>query len=76
MEPESSLPYSQVPATCPYPEPAPSSPHNPLPPPEDLERNTQFIYENRFTELYRKVLCGKRKIIRKNILRYATYRKE
>jgi hypothetical protein len=21
MEPESSLPYSQVPATCPYPEP-------------------------------------------------------
>jgi hypothetical protein len=29
MEPENSLPYSQVPATCPYPEPAPSSPHNP-----------------------------------------------
>jgi hypothetical protein len=26
MEPESSLPYSQVPATCPYPEPTPSSP--------------------------------------------------
>jgi hypothetical protein len=26
MEPESSLPYSQVPATCPYPEPAPSPP--------------------------------------------------
>jgi hypothetical protein len=26
MEPKSSLPYSQVPATCPYPEPAPSSP--------------------------------------------------
>jgi hypothetical protein len=25
MEPQSSLPYSQVPATCPYPEPAPSS---------------------------------------------------
>jgi hypothetical protein len=35
MEPESSLPYSQVSATCPYPEPAPSSPHNPLPLPED-----------------------------------------
>jgi hypothetical protein len=35
MEPEGSLPYSQVPATCPYPEPTPSSPHNPLPPPED-----------------------------------------
>jgi hypothetical protein len=24
MEPEGSLPYSQVPATCPYPEPTPS----------------------------------------------------
>ena len=24
----------QVPATCPYPEPTPSSPHNPLPLPE------------------------------------------
>jgi hypothetical protein len=32
MEPEISLPYSQVPATCPYPQPAPSSPHSPLPP--------------------------------------------
>jgi hypothetical protein len=31
MEPESSLPYSQVPATYPYPEPALSSPHNTLP---------------------------------------------
>ena len=33
MEPEVSLSYSQVPATCPYPEPAQSSPysHNPLP---------------------------------------------
>ena len=33
MEHESSLPYSQVPATCPYPEPARSSPcpHVPLP---------------------------------------------
>jgi hypothetical protein len=28
MEPESSLPESQVPATCLYPEPTPSSPHN------------------------------------------------
>ena len=27
MEPESSLQYSQVPATCPYPEPTPSSLH-------------------------------------------------
>jgi hypothetical protein len=30
MEPEGSLPYSQVPATCPYPEPTPSSPNDPL----------------------------------------------
>jgi hypothetical protein len=35
MEPVSSLPYSQVSATCPYPELAPSSPHNPLPLPEN-----------------------------------------
>jgi hypothetical protein len=34
MEPEGSLPYSQVPATCPYPEPTPFSPHNPLQLPE------------------------------------------
>jgi hypothetical protein len=29
MEPEGSLPYSRVPATYPYPEPTPSSPHTP-----------------------------------------------
>ena len=34
MEPESSLPYSQAPAICPYPEPTSSSPHNPFPLPE------------------------------------------
>jgi hypothetical protein len=33
-QPGSSLPYSQAPATCPYPEPTPSSPHNPFPLPE------------------------------------------
>ena len=27
MEPKGSLPHSQVPATCPYPEPAWSSPY-------------------------------------------------
>ena len=27
MEPEGSLPHSQIPATCPYPEPARSSPY-------------------------------------------------
>ena len=31
MEPEGSLPYSQAPATLSYPEPTPSSPHNPFP---------------------------------------------
>jgi hypothetical protein len=30
MEPESSLPYSQVPATRPYPEPNPPNPHDPF----------------------------------------------
>jgi hypothetical protein len=35
MEPESSLPYSQLPATRPYPEPIPTSPHDPLQLPED-----------------------------------------
>ena len=29
-QPQSSLLYSQAPATCPYPQPTPSSPHNPL----------------------------------------------
>jgi hypothetical protein len=36
MEPEGSLPYLQVPATCPYPELTPSSPHDPLQLPENL----------------------------------------
>jgi hypothetical protein len=31
MEPESPSPYPQVPATCPYPEPTPSSSHDPPP---------------------------------------------
>jgi hypothetical protein len=35
MEPEGSLPYSQVPTTCPYPEPTPPSPQHPLQLPED-----------------------------------------
>jgi len=36
MEPEGSLPYSQVLATCPYPEKARSSPRVHIPLPEDL----------------------------------------
>ena len=35
MEPEGSLPYSQAPVTLSYPEPTPSSPHNPFPLPQD-----------------------------------------
>src|SRR5215471_1787438 len=35
MEPESSLPHPQVPATRPYPEPTPSNPHDSLQHPED-----------------------------------------
>jgi hypothetical protein len=34
-EPEGSSPYPQALATCPYPEPTPSSHHNSLPLPED-----------------------------------------
>jgi hypothetical protein len=35
MEPESLSPHSQVPANCPYPEPAESSPYPHIPLPED-----------------------------------------
>ena len=35
MEPEGSLPHSQVSATCPYPGPAQSSPHTHIPTPGD-----------------------------------------
>jgi hypothetical protein len=35
MELEGSSPYPRVSATCPYPEPTPSSPHDPLQFPED-----------------------------------------
>jgi len=35
MEPEGSLPHSQVPATCAYPEPDRSSPYPRIPLPED-----------------------------------------
>ena len=44
MEPESPSPYPQVPATCPYPEPTPSSPHDSLQLPEDP--NTGIRYCN------------------------------
>ena len=43
-QPESSLPYSQAPATCPYPEPTTSSHHNPFPLPEDPSQYYPPIY--------------------------------
>jgi hypothetical protein len=36
MKPKSSSPYPQGTANCPYPEPTPSSTHDPLQLPEDL----------------------------------------
>jgi hypothetical protein len=44
MEP-GSLPHSQVPATCPYPEPAQSSPHPHTPLPEDPSYYYPSIYD-------------------------------
>ena len=44
MEPEGSLPYSQVPATCPYPEPAQSSPYLHIPLLEDPSQYYPPIY--------------------------------
>ena len=44
MEPESSLPHSQVPITCPYPVPARSSPHSLVPLSEDRSQYYPVIY--------------------------------
>jgi hypothetical protein len=44
MEPEGSLPHSQVSATCLYPEPAQSSPYCHIPLPEDLSYYYPPIY--------------------------------
>jgi hypothetical protein len=41
--PESSLPYSQRPATCPYAEPPPSSTHNLFPLPEDPSYTRDYL---------------------------------
>jgi hypothetical protein len=43
MEPEGSLPHSQAPATCPYPQPAQSSPYTHIPLPEDLYKEI-YLY--------------------------------
>jgi hypothetical protein len=44
MEPESPSPYPQVAATCPYPEPTASSPHDPLQRPKNLSLYYPSIY--------------------------------
>jgi hypothetical protein len=44
MKPEGSLPHSQVPATCPYPEPARSSPYPHIQVPEDPSQYYPPIY--------------------------------
>jgi hypothetical protein len=44
MEPEGSLPHSQVPATCPYPEPARSSPYPHIALPEHPSSNLMSLF--------------------------------
>jgi len=44
MEPEGSSPHSQVHATCPYPELAPSIPHTHIQLPEDRSQYYPAIY--------------------------------
>ena len=44
MEPEGSLPHSQVPATCPYPKPTRFSPYPHISLPEDPPKNYPYIY--------------------------------
>jgi hypothetical protein len=44
MEPESLFPHSQVSVTCPYPEPAWSSPYPHIPLPEDITYYYPLIY--------------------------------
>ena len=44
MKPEGSLPHSQVPTTCPFPEPTLSSPYHHIPLPEGTSRYYLPIY--------------------------------
>jgi hypothetical protein len=50
MEPESPSPYPQVPATCPYPEPTPSSPHDPLQLSEDPSSSYMSLFRLRLRD--------------------------
>jgi hypothetical protein len=52
MEPEGSLPLSQVPATCPYPEPQRSTPCRYSPLPEDSPYYSPPIYARVFQMVY------------------------
>ena len=58
MEPEGSLPHSQVPANCPYPEPARSAPYPHIPLTEDPSLPICFAAVFRtqsWTKLYKMV---------------------
>jgi len=59
MEPEGSLPHSQVPATCPHPEPAPSSQYINIPLPGELSQYYPPIASQLADEISR--LLGKSK---------------
>jgi hypothetical protein len=61
MEPEGSLPHSQAPATCPYPEPAQSSPHTHIPLPEDhmvcnITENSVLLHSYFRNKLFSKLM--------------------
>jgi hypothetical protein len=59
MEPEGSLPYTQVPDTCPLPEPTLSSPRNPLqlPTVPAIFRQTwNQIYQSEFLLQFQQIL--------------------
>jgi hypothetical protein len=58
MEPESPSPYPQVPATCPYPEPTPSRPHDPLQLPENQYLNVSANYDKLKSCIVFKVLLN------------------
>ena len=83
MESESSLPHSQTPAACPYPEPDQSSPCLPIPPLEEshvpftLFASYQEISPSPGpSELFRNIVCfyGEESLARRPILNLSTTR--